>query len=200
MSIGRRIRTLRLRARLRLDDVAARCGVSKSLLSKIETGAVKPAVATLVGIARALRLPVSALLEESAAGRTVVGRAVAGGDDGWEGTDKGYRYRLLIGERVAKAMQPFIFRARRGEVRPAPLRHVGEEFVHLLSGELDFRVGATTHHLVAGDCLYFDSDEEHDFVATTAEAVWLAVFHEGEPTAERAPARKRAAARASRRH
>ncbi|HYE07400.1 MAG TPA: XRE family transcriptional regulator [Planctomycetota bacterium] len=192
MSIGQRIRTLRLRSRLRLDDVAARCGLSRSMLSKIETGAVKPVVATLVGIAAALRVPVSALIDDAATARTVVARRVAAGD-GWETTDKGYGFRLLIGERVDKTMQPFLFRARRGEVKPAPLRHAGEEFVHVLAGELDFRVGATTHHLVAGDCLYFDSDEEHDFAATTAEAVWLAVFHEAGASAPVSRARARPA-------
>ncbi|MBA3707546.1 MAG: cupin domain-containing protein [Planctomycetes bacterium] len=176
MTIGSRIRTVRLRAHLRLDDVAALCGVTKSLLSKIETGAVKPAVATLVGVARALRVPVAAFLDDDGGARRTV--LMRGGDEGFQRTDKGYRYRLLAAERVEKAMQPFIFRARRGEVKPGPLRHAGEEFVHVLSGELDFRVSGTTHHLKPGDGLYFDSDEEHDFAATTAEAVWIAVFHE----------------------
>jgi transcriptional regulator with XRE-family HTH domain len=195
MSIGPRIRTLRLRSRLRLQDVADRCGFTKSLLSKIETGAVKPPVATLVGIARALRVPVSVLLGEHEDGRTVLMRAAAAAADRpMERTDKGYRYRLLAGERVDKAMQPFIFRARRGEVRPGALRHEGEEFVFVLSGALDFRVAGATYALAAGDGLYFDSDEDHDFTPTTAEATWLAVFH------ERAPPRQRTAARSQRTH
>ncbi len=186
MTIGARIRTLRLRAKLRLGDIARRCDVTVSLLSKIETGAVKPTVATLVSIAKALRLPLSAVVEEGDDRRTVVSRAVADGDEsGFERTDKGHRYRLIAGERFDKAMQPLIFRARRGEVHPGGLRHAGEEFLHILAGELDLRVGATTYHLAAGDGIYFDSEEEHDFAATTANVTWLSVFCEP-PAAPRA--------------
>jgi transcriptional regulator with XRE-family HTH domain len=174
-NIGSRVRTLRLRHGLRLVDVAERCGFTKSLLSKIETGAVRPPIATLTAIAAALGVPVAALIEDQGAGRTVVDRADEGNQ---RRTDKGYRYRLLAGSRVEKAMQPFVFTARRGEVRRSPLRHAGEEFVHVISGELDFRVGSTSHRLSSGDSLYFDADEEHDVEPVSAEATWVAVFHE----------------------
>ncbi|MBA2482548.1 MAG: helix-turn-helix transcriptional regulator [Planctomycetes bacterium] len=178
VTTGARIRTLRLRNRLRLQDIADRCGFTKSLLSKIETGVVKPPVATLVGIAKALAVPVSSLLGEHDDGRTVVIRGAASSDHGMERTDKGYRFRLIAGERIDKAMQPFVFRARRGEIKPGSLRHEGEEFVFILSGTLQFRVGGASYSLAEGDGLYFDSGEDHDFTPTTAEATWLAVFHE----------------------
>lgn len=171
-SIGPRIRTARLRAGLRLQDVADRAGFTKSLLSKIETGAVMPPIATLSAIAAALAVPVAALIDGGGAARTAVDRA--GGE--LRTTDKGYRFRLLGTARGDKAMQPFVFSAKRGEVRPSGLRHAGEEFVHVLSGELDFRVGDQRHRLGEGDSIYFDSDEEHDVTPITASATWLAVF------------------------
>ena len=186
-NIGSRVRTLRLRNGLRLRDVAERCGFTKSLLSKIETGAVRPPIATLTAIAAALAVPIAALIEDHSAERTVVDRAGGGTQ---RKTDKGYRFRLLAGSRIEKAMQPFLFTARRGEVRPSPLRHVGEEFVFIVSGELDLRVGSVRHRLVAGDSIYFDSDEEHDVDPATPEATWLAIFHERR-TPERAKAKAR---------
>src|SRR3954471_3148850 len=96
-NIGSRVRTVRLRNGLRLQDIAERCGFTKSLLSKIETGAVNPPIATLTAIARALAVPVAALIEDQSASRTVVDRADGGTV---RKTDKGYRFRLLAGSRV----------------------------------------------------------------------------------------------------
>ena len=47
MDVGVRIRSIRTQQGRTLDDLAQACGCSKSLLSKIETGKVVPALATL---------------------------------------------------------------------------------------------------------------------------------------------------------
>jgi transcriptional regulator with XRE-family HTH domain len=192
MDIGSRINLIRRRNGLRLQDVADRCGFTKSLLSKIETGAAKPPVATLMSIAKALRVPLSALLEDHSAERTIFVPAAKNLPEAMERTDKGYLFSLVAGERVDKAMQPFLFRAKRGEIKPTPLRHDGEEFVYVLEGTLKLRVGAVEYALSRGDGLYFDADEEHDVTPVTDEAVWLAVFVEPPRRVPRArAARKR---------
>src|SRR5687767_8767109 len=104
MDIGARIRSLRRRSGLRLVDVAERCGFTKSLLSKIETGAVKPPVATLMAIAKALHVAVATLMDDAQATNTVLDRATPPA----ERTDKGYLFRALAGGRADKAMQPFL--------------------------------------------------------------------------------------------
>ncbi len=178
MNLGAKIRTSRLRAGLRLRDVAERCGFTKSLLSKIETGAAKPPIATLSAIAKALRVPMASLLDEQAGARTALSLAGASRVEAMEATDKGYLFSLLAGARVDKCMQPFVFHAKRGEVRPSPLRHAGEEFVFVINGTLSFRVGPVRYELSAGDSLYFDSEEDHDMQPSSAAATWLAVFCE----------------------
>ena len=52
------------------------------------------------------------------------------------------------------------------------------------------RPGKISDRLVAGDSIYFDSDEEHDVDPATPEATWLAIFHERR-TPERAKAKVR---------
>jgi transcriptional regulator with XRE-family HTH domain len=51
---GRRIRTLRQRLRLTLDETAAQAGISKPYLSQVERGHATPSLRALIGIARAL--------------------------------------------------------------------------------------------------------------------------------------------------
>ena len=64
-SLASRIRVLRLRQQRTLTDVAARCGFTVSLLSKIESGKTTPPVATLAKIAAALGVSLGSLLADS---------------------------------------------------------------------------------------------------------------------------------------
>ncbi len=63
-NVGGRIRTLRAEREWTLDELAAKAGVSKSLLSKLETDTNKnPSMDTLFGIATAFKLTIADLLE-----------------------------------------------------------------------------------------------------------------------------------------
>ncbi|HYQ56327.1 MAG TPA: helix-turn-helix transcriptional regulator, partial [Draconibacterium sp.] len=63
--IGTRIRHFRKLQKRTIQDIANTCGLSKSMVSKIETNKVVPSVATLVKIAKALGVNVSVLMEEN---------------------------------------------------------------------------------------------------------------------------------------
>ena len=49
---------------------------------------------------------------------------------------------------------------------PRAHQHVGCEFLYLLSGNLAVRHGETTHHLEAGDAVYFDANTIHSYACT----------------------------------
>lgn len=62
--IGFVIRAHRKQARQTLTDTAIRAGISKGFLSKIESGNVKnPTLKTLIGLAYALSVPLSEIVE-----------------------------------------------------------------------------------------------------------------------------------------
>ena len=61
-ALGGRIRELRKRSGLTLDSVADAAQISASLLSRVERGAAQPSLPTLRTIARALGVPIAALL------------------------------------------------------------------------------------------------------------------------------------------
>jgi len=175
--LGHRLRSLRRRQSLTLEQVAQRIGCTRSLLSKIETGATLPPVATLSRIAEALGTTAAAVLaEDGAAGTAHATAAQAAARHAT--TAKGYRFHAFAAGRSPKAMQPLLFTARRGEVQAGDLRHAGEEFVIVLAGRLRFRVGSVRYDLAPGDSLYFDAEEPHDVEPLTASARWLAVFAE----------------------
>jgi transcriptional regulator with XRE-family HTH domain len=63
-TLGERLREARLRVHLTQDQLASRCGISRSLVSQWETGVVQDiSAANLVRAARALRVSLDWLLE-----------------------------------------------------------------------------------------------------------------------------------------
>jgi transcriptional regulator with XRE-family HTH domain len=174
--IAARIRALRRQQKRPLRDVAARCGFTTGLLSKIETGKTTPPVATLTKIAAALGVSLGELVDGGGPLTTVFQSAALRTAQAATPTEKGYAFHLLAAGRSAKAMQPILFEARRNKVRAGPLSHEGEEFVFVLEGRMNYRVGATTHLLGPGDSLYFNATEEHDLEPLTAVVRYLAVL------------------------
>lgn len=172
-----RIRNLRRLQKRTLKDIADRCGFTVSLLSKIESGKSTPPIATLTRIAQALGVSLGDLVAPSHKKATIHTPASAQVASQTR-TDKGYLFSLLATERVNKLMQPILFTAARGEVIPGGLSHTGEEYVYVLEGTMNYRVGSTTYTLRAGDSLYFNAEEEHDLEPVTEVVKFLAVFCE----------------------
>lgn len=67
MLVGDRIRALREALELSQRDITNRCGLQPAYVSRIENGHTVPSVETLEKFARALEVPIYALLIEDAA-------------------------------------------------------------------------------------------------------------------------------------
>lgn len=66
VTLGKRIRTLRLRTGLSQEKFAARAGLDRTYYAGIERGERNPSVKQLAKIAVALDVPIGALFEEDA--------------------------------------------------------------------------------------------------------------------------------------
>lgn len=173
MSIGYHLRELRRQQGRTLQDVAERSGVSRSMLSKVETDHAVPSLVTLLALARTLGVEPSMLMCGDASGGTVFEPA---GQTAEVPTGKGHRVSALATSRAGKQMQPLLFSAEKGKVSGGPLAQDGEQFIYLLEGELLFRVGLAEYRLRVGDTLYFDARNEHDFTPVSETVRWLVVF------------------------
>jgi transcriptional regulator with XRE-family HTH domain len=176
-----RIRTLRRLQKRTLKDVAQSCGFTVSLLSKIESGKTTPPVATLTKIAAALGVSLSDLLDNQQQKSSVVTSNRKLKAQEATRTDKGYGFHVLAAERSEKIMQPFLFEAKRGEIKPSSMSHSGEEFIYVLQGRMQYRVGDVTYTLGPGDSLYFDAEEDHDLEPLTDSVRYLGLFAERNP-------------------
>jgi transcriptional regulator with XRE-family HTH domain len=174
--IGNHIRRLRKSQQLTLQNVADKCGFTKSLLSKIETGSVLPPVSTLVKIAGALGTNVAALMTE---GNSLDCVFIPAGENVESApTESGYAVLPLAVEIKEKKMQPCIFSILAKDLNDKPNSHLGEEYIFILEGSMDFRVGENTYTLAPKDSIFFNSIREH-YVTTvhSAKVVYLNIFN-----------------------
>jgi transcriptional regulator with XRE-family HTH domain len=175
LSIGTRIRNLRLIQKRTIQEIANVCDLSKSMVSKIETNTVVPSVATLVKIAKALGTNVSVLMEENETKASVVITALKATENITK-TDRGYHIFPFASEFKDKLMQPFLFVAKKGEVKEHQLNHQGEEFIYVLEGEMKINVGNTGYSLKQGDSIYFNALEHHGIMPVSDVVKYLNVF------------------------
>lgn len=162
-AIGRAVRGLRQRHGLTVAALAARAGLSVGMLSKIENGRTSPSLATIQRLAEALAVPVTAFLRSYEEQRDAVfvpagqGLAIER-----RGTRAGHQYQLLghgIGKRVA--VEPYLITlTERSDVFPV-FQHAGQEFIHILAGEVVYRHGEKAWLMRPGDSLLFDADAPH---------------------------------------
>jgi transcriptional regulator with XRE-family HTH domain len=61
--LGRRIQTLRDQRKMTQEQLAAKTGLSRGYLARLETGRHDPSATTLAKIALALRVPISSLFK-----------------------------------------------------------------------------------------------------------------------------------------
>lgn len=162
-ALGHQIRTFRRQQDLSVADLAGAAGLSAGMLSKIENGGISPSLSSLQSISRALQVPLSALfasLEERQDCSYV--QAGQGVTIDRRGTKIGHIYQLLghvlRGDIV---VEPYLITLREDAVAHTGFRHSGVEFIYMLDGEVDYRHGAQSYRLRAGDSLLFDSSALH---------------------------------------
>ncbi|MFD2163015.1 helix-turn-helix domain-containing protein [Paradesertivirga mongoliensis] len=173
--VGDRIKILRINQKRTMQEVADSCGLSKSMISKIENNKTIPSVATLVKIAQALGTSLSNIFEQNAWTKAIVTTRKEA-EEKMVPTEKGYSIFPYASAFHEKKMQPFLFVARKNEVVPHQLSHEGEEFVFVVEGSMKMQVAETEYILKAGDSLYFNSLQKHGIMPLSDEVVYIDIF------------------------
>ncbi|MDD5597058.1 MAG: cupin domain-containing protein [Victivallaceae bacterium] len=172
MEINKKLKELRLAKALTLDNLASITGLSKGYLSKIERSSAPPPFSTLETIARGLEENVSDFFEKPAAKQSrnidIVKKSVR---DSFIRSGAGYSYRTLVNSSRNKYMSPFLIEIPSGET--GNLKHDGEEFVYVISGELELIYEGESYQLSGGDCFYLDSRIKHKFINRSQTGVKL---------------------------
>lgn len=170
--LAQRLRALRQAREWTLKQAAAATGVSASALSKIENGLLSPTYDNLIKIAAGLELDVAELFTPSDAHMGTGRRSLGRQGEGRQYETPYYDHRLLCTALSHKRMMPFHTRvkARSFEEFQDWSRHHGEEFVYVLSGEVElYTEFYEPARLRAGESFYIDSRMGHRVISVSKE-------------------------------
>ena len=177
--LGPALRQLRRGRNLTLQQLSARTGLASSTLSKVENNLISPTYDTLLRLADGLKVDVAQLFDTKSIQMALGRRSVTRDGDGATYRTAQYDYEMLCTDLSQKKFFPIVatIKARKvGDFREFP-RHAGEEFIYVLSGEVEIH---TEHYepvrLRRGDGSYFDSSMAHACISVgkkPARILWV---------------------------
>ncbi|MBE6117628.1 MAG: helix-turn-helix domain-containing protein [Erysipelotrichaceae bacterium] len=131
MDIGRRVRELRTRNGLTLEELASRTELTKGYLSQLERNLSAPSIQTLEDLTEALGTTMSEFFTEDAEEQIVFGAKDAFVDD-----EEDMSIHWIVPNAQKNQMEPIILYLRPGAQSKRVDPHEGEEFGYVLSGRL----------------------------------------------------------------
>jgi len=166
LRIGEKIRELREKRGLSLQDMANRTGYTSALLSQVENHLISPPLGALIKIAKALEVKVGTFFgEEPRESYAIVRRDERKHISRYaskEGVSYGYSYESLGFDKKDRQMEPFLVTLEPATVKSEKLStHDGEEFIFVLEGEMEAILGGHKDVLHPGDSIYYNSTIPH---------------------------------------
>ena len=169
--LGKRIKTFRERLEMSQEDIAKAAGIDLALLKGIEDEQVYPALGVLVKLARALGQRLGTFMDDQFREDPLIVRKDARkqGVAHHKGEAPGpYRYFPLGRGKTDRHMDPFFIQIDPHQDETLS-SHEGEEFIIVVSGEVELVYGKQTFRLQAGDTMYYNSIVPH-FVGAAGDA------------------------------
>jgi len=161
-SVGRNIQRIRRQQQLTLGILAERSGVSKAMLSQIESEKVNPTVATVWKIARGLEVELDELLKGAQAPvrKFLVARQEE--HTTLKGPQGSPRIEVLSPLAMAEDLELYLLTFEPAAVlRSSPHAPQTEEYLTVVDGRVKVSVGDKSSELGPGDFIIYNCDVEH---------------------------------------
>jgi transcriptional regulator with XRE-family HTH domain len=163
--VGERVKTVREQRGLSLQDIAQRTGLDAPTLGEIEEGTMAPPLGTVIKLAKALEMKMGYFISgEEDKAYTIVrhgDRKVVSRFDSEKGKHYGYEYESLAPHKKDRHMEPFLVTLQPSVTEEERSTHDGQEFIFVLAGKMQVRLGDEIHVLEPGDSIYYDSTVPH---------------------------------------
>jgi transcriptional regulator with XRE-family HTH domain len=165
--VAPRLKHVRRQRRMTLTDVAGSTGISKSTLSRLETGQRRPTLELLLALSQVYRVPLDDLVGAPEVGdpriRLKPGRL------------KGRTVLPLT--RQPDGMQAWKIVIPTSKIAPEPRAHDGYEWIYVLSGHVRLLLAGQDWVLGPGEIAEFETKVPHWFGSTGQEpAEILSIF------------------------
>jgi quercetin dioxygenase-like cupin family protein/DNA-binding XRE family transcriptional regulator len=166
--IGPKLRKMRKTRGMGIVEAAKRARISPGFLSAIELSKANPSIATLQRLTSIYDATVLNFFDLP----RQAGRLIRPAQRRSLRTESGVAMELLsIGSRMLECM---LFRVPPKAGSDGSYSHAGEEFIHMLSGELEIWLDETESHVLrAGDSFWFESNLGHRWFNPSSEMAVL---------------------------
>ena len=172
LELGPRVRELRKGQGWTLAEAAARAGLARSTLSKIENAQMSPTFEAIRKLATGLGIGVPQLFTPPTRRQVTGRRAVTRMGEGQVHLTTTYEHEMLAGTLSTKRMLPYRarIRARAFDEFDGWIRHDGEEFLLVLTGGIRLLTEFYEPvEMTRGDSAYYDASMGHNVISTSTE-------------------------------
>ncbi|AIO49297.1 MULTISPECIES: helix-turn-helix domain-containing protein [Burkholderia] len=173
VSLGNKIRALRQRLKLTLDETAGIAGISKPFLSQVERGRATPSITSLVRIAQALGVTMQYFIDTPTEARSVCRRNAM---QYFQFANSASLFARLTNLVDGRKLDAILVRMPTGQSPSEITTHAGEEFVYVMRGQVALTLEDCTFTLNEGDTAHYESTTPHAWHNTADEEaviVWV---------------------------
>lgn len=171
MEIGHKLKQLRVRQGLTLEELASRSELTKGFLSQVERDLTSPSIATLADILEALGSSLSEFFRDEKQDQIVFQKK-----DFFVDERDDYTINWIVPDAQKNEMEPILIeipeKSKSFEVAP----HDGEEFGLVLDGSVFLYIGKEKYSIRKGETFYLRGKEFHYIKnenKTTARILWI---------------------------
>lgn len=166
-SFGARLKELRLQRGWTLQELALQSGLSKTFLSRLESGDRQASIAAVLTLARIFGVSLASMFESDLATEPCL---IVRAAEAVFKTTNGLSYTALSSADRFFNLQPMRLTVSPSREGDEHFSHDGEEWIHLLSGRLTLSLAGKTYDLEPGDSAHFDSRLPHRLIAHGAQS------------------------------
>jgi len=162
--IGANLKTLRLQSGLSQKSLAEATQLSPTLISRIESGLVRPSIATLELIAQSLKVDIGYFFQDEEKGQYSISQKEKRKTVPYQ---RGYNIETLVDGMENRFMDPAIITLKeKGEEEKVELAtHEGQEFMYVLEGKVELILGSKRFVLKQRDAAYWNGSVPHKGVS-----------------------------------
>lgn len=173
MDIGKRIKALRIKNGLTLEELASRCELTKGFLSQLENNLTSLSIATLEDITEVLGISLEDFFKEEKEAKICFNE-----NDYFVDEKEKSTITWLVPNAQKNEMEPIYlklkYKGESSEIEP----HEGEEFAYILEGKVDL-INLNNKKKITlkkGETFYLKGDFSHKIVNNSkqlAEIIWV---------------------------
>ncbi len=171
MTIGLKIKQLRVMCQLTQEELADRCELTKGYISQLENDLTSPSISTLTDILSALGTNLKEFFSEEDE-ETIVFTE----DDYFvKGTDD-HTITWLVPNSQKNEMEPILLTLNSGMETTVDMPHEGQEFGYVLEGKILVQLGNKSYECKKGETFYFSTNKNHylkNIGKEIAKVIWV---------------------------